>query len=438
MEEAGGALSSEFDDEAQTHLGGNGGVATEPTNFGVGTTIIEGEVGEYLYNLPSSEKRSLKEVQSSDGAIQGDVSLKLSREGSINSRSEADTLFEGNKSEVTGLPNVGVGMTDIVGQIGDLMGLSQSPETRRIKEVRRSDVLSREGPQTNLINHRDNSDIGIVEMERSVNMFGEEGEYVKESYKTPERGRRLRTLRETDELRVQPRWRSKGGQGSLHYGNSSSSRFSILSNAESASDIIHCNNRLRNEEFVDESVRIWEVGKQLGMECLGDEGMVTSQLKACNLNDKVALWEDLTVVKGAHQNLVWCFCGDFNAVRTEDERKGARAMAERKHRWDCQGVGEQVGVDMDVAAARMDFIIYADLNVELCRFPLSDVAVVSYQNLFGEGVQRYYFLPLFHLVGQHREVKGNDFRVVAAMKIGKQIGRSRYAGMECGIAACKA
>ncbi|KAK7342518.1 hypothetical protein VNO80_25473 [Phaseolus coccineus] len=262
-------------------------------------------------------QRSLKEVQFPDGAIHGDVSLKLSRGGSPNSRSEAHTHFEGNKGEVTRLPNVGVGMIDIVGQIGDLMGLSQSPETRKMKEVRRSDVPSRKGPQTNLINHRDSSDIGIVEMERSFNMFGEEGEFVKKSYKTPERVRRLRTLRETNELRVQPWWKS------LHYCNNSSFKFSILSNAESASDIIHCNNRLRNEEFVDVLVRIWEVGKQLGMECLGDEGMVTSQLKAR---------------------------GEVFEVYDSSYQSRGR---------------EQVGVGMDVAAAGMDFIIYADLNVEL-------------------------------------------------------------------------
>ncbi|KAK7382043.1 hypothetical protein VNO80_00697 [Phaseolus coccineus] len=231
------------------------------------------------------------------------------------------------------------------------MGLSQSPETTGMKEVRSSDMLSREGPQTNLINHRDNSDIGIVEMERSVNMFGEEGEYMKESYKTSERVRRLRTLQETNELRVQPRWRSKGGQGSLHYGNNSSSKFSILSNVESASDIMHCNNRLRNEEFVDESVRIWEVGQKLGMECLGDEGMVISQLKGMEVRD--------TEVMGR---------GEVFQVSESSYQSRGR---------------EQVGVGMDVEAAGMDFIVDTDLYVELCRLPLSDAAVMSYQNLCG-------------------------------------------------------
>jgi len=44
---------------------------------------------------------------------------------------------------------------------------------------------------------------------------------------------------------------------------------------------------------------------------------------ACNLNDKGVLWENLSSVKNAHPNLAWCFCGDFNVVRDENERKCA-------------------------------------------------------------------------------------------------------------------
>jgi len=98
-------------------------------------------------------------------------------------------------------------------------------------------------------------------------MFGEEYQFEEGCYKTPERIRRQIAQRELRDLCIQPCWRSKGGQASLHYDNSSSSRCSIFSKAESASDIVNCNNRLRNEKVVVEYVRIWEVGKQLGMEC---------------------------------------------------------------------------------------------------------------------------------------------------------------------------
>ncbi|KAK7364018.1 hypothetical protein VNO80_12340 [Phaseolus coccineus] len=48
-------------------------------------------------------------------------------------------------------------------------------------------------------------------------------------------------------------------------------RLSRLSQVESDNDIIQCNNRLKLEEYLAESARIWELGKHLGMKCSGDE-----------------------------------------------------------------------------------------------------------------------------------------------------------------------
>ena len=45
---------------------------------------------------------------------------------------------------------------------------------------------------------------------------------------------------------------------------------------------------------------------------------------ACNLSDKVILWKVLSNVKAAYQDLAWCFCGDFNAMRSINERRGIR------------------------------------------------------------------------------------------------------------------
>jgi len=52
--------------------------------------------------------------------------------------------------------------------------------------------------------------------------------------------------------------------------------------------------------------------------------VVVNVYAACNWHDKVALWEDLTNLKKAHQNLMWSVCGDFNAIRSANERKGVR------------------------------------------------------------------------------------------------------------------
>ena len=43
---------------------------------------------------------------------------------------------------------------------------------------------------------------------------------------------------------------------------------------------------------------------------------------ACSLRDKILLWGELTTIKTTSVDLVWCFCGDFNAIRKHSERKG--------------------------------------------------------------------------------------------------------------------
>ena len=41
----------------------------------------------------------------------------------------------------------------------------------------------------------------------------------------------------------------------------------------------------------------------------------------CALNAKRTLWEELSNVKAASQEPIWCCCGDFNVVRSRSERK---------------------------------------------------------------------------------------------------------------------
>ncbi|KAK7372792.1 hypothetical protein VNO80_06180 [Phaseolus coccineus] len=97
--------------------------------------------------------------------------------------------------------------------------------------------------------------------------------------------RRLRDLWESGEFTVRPRWRSNGGLGPIQYGTNSESRLSFCSNAESDCDIIKCNNRIRLEEMVDESARLWDLAKQLGMKCLGDEAEVVSEMERLEERD---------------------------------------------------------------------------------------------------------------------------------------------------------
>jgi len=55
--------------------------------------------------------------------------------------------------------------------------------------------------------------------------------------------------------------------------------------------------------------------------------VVVNVYAACSLSEKKTLWEDLSNFKAASQVLVWCLCGDFNAIRSRNERKGVRERA---------------------------------------------------------------------------------------------------------------
>jgi len=58
--------------------------------------------------------------------------------------------------------------------------------------------------------------------------------------------------------------------------------------------------------------------------------VVVNVYAPCILSEKVSLWEELFKIRYAHQNLSWCFCSDFNAVRCVNERKGTRVRGSQK------------------------------------------------------------------------------------------------------------
>ncbi|KAK7377255.1 hypothetical protein VNO80_02677 [Phaseolus coccineus] len=101
---------------------------------------------------------------------------------------------------------------------------------------------------------------GLLRSERRLEDIDEVKANAEDKSKTPVRVQRLRDLWELGVDTARPRWSSNGGLGSIHYGTNSSSRLSCSSNAESDNDIIQCNNRLKLEEYIAESARIWELG----------------------------------------------------------------------------------------------------------------------------------------------------------------------------------
>jgi len=51
--------------------------------------------------------------------------------------------------------------------------------------------------------------------------------------------------------------------------------------------------------------------------------VVVNVYAACNLSDKKTLWMELSNIKSSSQEVLWCFCGDFNAIRSRGERRGS-------------------------------------------------------------------------------------------------------------------
>ena len=50
---------------------------------------------------------------------------------------------------------------------------------------------------------------------------------------------------------------------------------------------------------------------------------VVNVYAACTLKEKKILWEEISKCKENSQIGMWCFCGDFNAIRRRVERQGA-------------------------------------------------------------------------------------------------------------------
>jgi len=73
------------------------------------------------------------------------------------------------------------------------------------------------------------------------------------------------------------------------------------------------NSHLMGKGFID----VFGTYSEANVKCV-----IVNVYAACNLRDKKMLWEEMSNVKASSQDIVWCFCGDFNAIRSRNERKG--------------------------------------------------------------------------------------------------------------------
>jgi len=65
-------------------------------------------------------------------------------------------------------------------------------------------------------------------------------------------------------------------------------------------------------------------GTHVKMNCLC---VIVNVYATCSISDKVVMWDALSTIKSANHNEVWCCCGDFNAIRFMEERKGVRGFS---------------------------------------------------------------------------------------------------------------
>jgi len=80
------------------------------------------------------------------------------------------------------------------------------------------------------------------------------------------------------------------------------------------------------------------VGHHVKSNCLC---VIANVYTTCSLSEKIELWEALFSLRRQHQDKVWCCCGDFNAVRCAEERRGVRENASNKN--EIRGFNDFIG-----------------------------------------------------------------------------------------------
>jgi len=133
-----------------------------------------------------------------------------------------------------------------------------------------------EGPQTSIINH------GGVGMEggkgdpKTIVMARFSGEDELEyggNYLTPQYGWRQRGLCEIGETSRKPRWKYLTKKGDMQNETICESRLVLnsISNSFSEDGINNCNKRFWTSFDIDRPVKLWELGKQIGISCEANE-----------------------------------------------------------------------------------------------------------------------------------------------------------------------
>jgi len=169
--------------------------------------------------------------------------------------------------------DVGEGDTSPVKNRGSV---SSTSSNKVCGAVNQNAVEAIEGPQTSVINHGEVGMEGGKGAPKTILLARFSGEDELEcggNYLTPPYGWRQRGLCEIGETSRKPRWKYLTKKGDIQNETICESRLVLnsISNSFSEDGINNCNKRFWNSIDIDRPVKLWELGKQIGISCEANE-----------------------------------------------------------------------------------------------------------------------------------------------------------------------
>lgn len=110
----------------------------------------------------------------------------------------------------------------------------------------------------------------------------------------------------------------------------------------------------------------------------------------CNIAGKRAPWEELKVLRGNNSNYPWCVAGDFNTVRSANERRGASLQIVNREMLEFNSFIDDMGLnDLPLIGRKYTWYISDGRCMSrIDRFLLSDEWISTWHDLSQWGMDR--------------------------------------------------
>lgn len=111
---------------------------------------------------------------------------------------------------------------------------------------------------------------------------------------------------------------------------------------------------------------------------------------SCKAGEKRELWRSVTEKMAGREEELWCICGDFNAIRSENERRGVASGSRRKEMKDFSEWINNLHL-IDLPLERRKYTWYKE-NGSSCsridRFLISKAWLAKWPNASQVGLKR--------------------------------------------------